>query len=85
MGKMIAIIIALSLSGCASYQAGKIAIVSKGAELSDEILTTAEWTVCYAASVGSIKRRYGMSVDRANLYREFCYGEGEANIVGPME
>ncbi len=80
--RILTIALLLILSGCASYQAG---IAAKGAEVADELLTTAEWQVCYAASVGSIKRRYGMTVERANLYKEFCSGAGAANVVGPIE
>ncbi len=84
MGKGIALALLLALGACSSFSAGKTAVAVKGAEVADELLLTAEWTLCYAATVGSIKRRYGMTVEQANLYRQFCYGEAEANIIGPL-
>ena len=46
--------------------------MNKGAQAFDEGLKNAEWFICEAASVGSIKRRYGVSRSRAKSYNEFC-------------
>ena len=69
----------LLLSACSAVNT----IATKGAEISDTALTNAEWMMCKGASVGSVKRRYGVTLERANLYREFCDGSGEANVIAP--
>lgn len=73
----------LFLGACTEFTATKKAVAVKGAELSDSALVDAEWWVCYAASIGSVKRRYGATVERADTYKDFCYGDGEANVVEP--
>ena len=55
----------------------------KGAEIADQALTDAEWAVCQAASVGSVKRRYGQTIKRADTYKDFCDGDGKANVIAP--
>ena len=73
----------LFLSGCASIDSVKKTIAMKGAEISDDALTDAVWWTCKGASIGSVQRRYGQTRDRAIMYREFCFGQDEVNIVGP--
>ena len=76
------ILLALLLTSCASIDTVKTAIAVKGAELSAQALVDAEWWVCRAASVGSVKDRYGQSQDRSDLYKEFCDGAAAANVIG---
>ncbi len=71
------------LSGCASVDSAKQAIAVKGAEISDTALTDAVWWTCKGSSVGAVKRMYGQTAERADLYREFCKGSGTANVVAP--
>jgi len=73
----------LFLGGCASLQTAKTAVAVKGGELSKQALVDAEWWVCRAATVGSVKDRYGQSVERALLYKNFCEGNGKANVIAP--
>lgn len=73
----------LAISGCANFDLGKQAVVAKATEWSDDALNDAIWWTCKGASVGSVQRKYGMSVDRASMYKVFCFGQGDANIVGP--
>ena len=73
----------MMLSACASVDVAKKAIANKAAQASATALLDAEWWVCRAASVGSVKDRYGQSVERSMLYKNFCDGSGEANVVGP--
>ena len=75
----------LFLGACTEFTAVKKAVATKGAELSDDALVDAEWWVCYAASIGSVKRRYGATVERAETYKDFCHGDGDANVVKPSE
>ena len=74
---------ALFLGGCAAIDTARDVIKLKGAEIADQVLTDAEWSVCQAASIGSIKRRYGQTVERADTYKDFCHGDGRANVVSP--
>ncbi len=75
------LLLVVLVSGCASTV--KTAVALKGASLSDDALVQAEWWVCSAATVGAVKRRYGQTWERADLYREFCDGSGSANVVAP--
>jgi len=75
----------LFLGACTEFTAVKKAVATKGAEFSDDALVDAEWWVCYAASIGSVKRRYGATVERAETYKDFCHGDGDADVVAPSE
>ena len=75
----------LLLGACTSVQTVKDTIAVKGAQTSDQVLIDAEWWVCSAATVGAVKRRYGTTAERADLYREFCDGSGTANVVTPVD
>ena len=77
------IVLSLLLASCASIDAMKRTVVSKGAEISDQALTDAEWWICRGSPVGTVKDRYEQSVERADLYRAFCKGSGTANVVAP--
>lgn len=79
----IPIVLVFLLGACTQVGVAKKVVVVKGAEISDSALNDAEWWMCSAASVGSIKRRYGLSQDRADLYKEFCDGTTGANVIGP--
>lgn len=64
------IIIALSvalLSGCSTI--GKIA--SYAASANDDAVTSAEFTICNAASVGSIKRKFN-TPEKVKVWKELC-------------
>ena len=72
------------VSGCASMDIAKKAVAIKAAEISDTALSDAVWWTCKGASVGSVQRKYGLTRDRADMYKEFCFGQSDANIVGPQ-
>jgi hypothetical protein len=60
---------ALLLTGCAGtldYAA------TRGADVSDAALEASEWTVCRAATVGAVLRRYGTSPERMEAWRRLC-------------
>ena len=61
---LISIIIVLFMPGCAL-------ISDKGAELTDQALTAAEFTICRGTSIGSIRRHYG-GAEGARIWKEFC-------------
>ncbi len=73
----------LLLSGCSNLDAPRQAAMIKGAEAADRALIYAEWELCYAATVGSIKRRYGRTLERANTYQDLCDGSDAANPIAP--
>ena len=57
-----------SVNGCASYVDRA---VDKAAQVSDEALNAAEFTICKGASVGSVRRHYG-SPDKARIWAALC-------------
>lgn len=58
-------ILTLTASGCAYVPLA----VDKGAKLNDEAVKSAEFTICNAASIGSIRRAYG---DRIEVWKNLC-------------
>ncbi len=77
----------LFLAGCVSSTGNvlKGAVQMRGAMVADEGLASAKWYVCKGATVGSIKREYGRTMEDADTYRRFCEGSavGAANPVAP--
>ncbi len=80
MMRISVIALILVLGGCAT---ARDVVKQKGAQAADQVLVDAEWTLCQASSVGSIKRKYGQTVERADTYKDFCDGDGKANVVAP--
>ena len=65
------------LAGCSTSQTIRTATeraAVHGAELNDDILNAAEFTICYGASVGSIRRRFG-NPERAVVWQGLCNPE----------
>lgn len=78
MNRYVLIFMPLLLGACGLTPQGDFvreAVKSYGAKVSDESLVNAEWYMCEAASVGSVKRRY--SGGRAGAYNELCDRNGE--------
>lgn len=71
------------LGACSTFDTVKTTVKAKGAKVAVEVLTDAEWVVCRAAPVGAVKDRYGQTVERADTYKEFCEGDGKANVISP--
>ena len=55
----------LGLVGCTTTAE----VVDKAADANDAAIRAAEFTICYGASVGSIRRAYG---EREAEWRTFC-------------
>ena len=72
------IILFLFLTACTQITVDKM-----GQKVNDDALMSAEWVICKAASHGAVDRRYGMSIDRANLHKSLCHGGAGANTIGP--
>lgn len=81
--------LSLTLGGCGFTSYGDIArdvASEKGAQAMDEGLVNAEWFICNAASIGSVKRRYGRTMESAQAYNAICGLTGESAIVTePLE
>ena len=76
----------VALAGCGFTGAGNFArdaVADYGAQAMDEGLVNAEFFVCQAASVGSVMRRYGASVEKAEAWRALCHRDPEGEIVVP--
>lgn len=78
------IMAAFFVSGCGFTGTGdtfRQGAATRGAAAYDEGLVNAEWFMCNAASVGSIKRRYGRSQSAADSYNGMCDGEDGVDLI----
>lgn len=74
------IMLVLFLAGCGAQGVAIRSAISKGgADAADQTLTDVEWYMCYAASIGSIKRRYGRG--KASAYNELCRIDSSGIII----
>ena len=72
------------LAGCGLTPQGdmiRATVADKGAQVADEGLTNAEWFLCQAASVGSVKRRYGRNPEASKAYANLCASAYSAGLV----
>jgi hypothetical protein len=70
--KMFVVAIMMSVVfGCSSMGGYVNTAVSRGVELNDGAVTAAEFTLCYGASVGSIRRSFGTPA-RAKVWTDLC-------------
>ena len=76
--------LSLALGGCGFTSGGekvRQGVSTYGAQAMDEGLVNAEWFICSAASIGSVKRRYGKTKETADAYNTLCGLNGDAEIV----
>ena len=79
---------AFLLAGCGLTPQGDFArraVATEGARIMDAGLENAEWFLCNAASIASVKRRYGKNQDTADAYRQLCDGNGQVDLLTPAE
>ena len=72
--RLIALTFAALLAGCSTSPQMTVATeqaTAIGAALNDDILDAAEFTICYGASVGSIRRRFG-DPERSDVWQALC-------------
>jgi hypothetical protein len=84
---LVALGLAAGLTGCGLTPQGdafRQGIATYGAKAYDEGLDNAEWYMCSAASIGSIKRKYGTSQKMAEAYRALCGAGEDADVIGPV-
>ena len=80
----IAIASTLFLASCGFTPQGdaiRQGVATYGAQAYDEGLQNAEWFMCNAASIGSIKRKYGVSQKMAEAYKSLCGSGEEADVI----
>lgn len=85
--KRLLVALTLAIAGCGFTPEGdavKALVADKGAQAYDEGLANAEYFICYAASYGAVKRRYGSSQERADMLRTLCEGQGNVDLVTPV-
>ena len=67
------------LSACSdNFRQG---VATQGAALADDVLEDAEWMLCSAASIGSVKRRYGRDPKTAAAYVKLCDGDSASKAL----
>lgn len=76
MKYLIAIPILAALTGCITDP-----IRVKVAGAFDAGLEKSEVFICNDATVGSIIRRYGVSTDRAKIWKDFCFGSTALDVA----
>ncbi len=69
---LIAITLAVLLTGCAEYGVVKQAVAVSGAKAADESRETAEWTLCDAITVGAWRRGYAGDPKKAEGWKALC-------------
>lgn len=75
MKTLLILAVSLTLTACGFTPQGDFArgvAREKGAQAYDEGIQNAEWFLCHAASVGSIRRHYGSDKARADAYNTLC-------------
>lgn len=78
-----ALFVVLALSSCGFTPQGDFirdTVRDRGAQAYDEGLETSLWFLCSAASIGSIRRRFGASGETAAAYNAIC--APVVNIIG---
>lgn len=78
-------VLALALAACGQTSQGDMlreAVQQRGADAYDAALENNEWFMCDAASVRSVRKRYGKSPQLAAAYRTIC-AENAADPILP--
>lgn len=78
---LLLLIVVLAVSACSQSSVIR-AKVSQGY---DKALDTAEFTLCYAASIGSIRRKYGTSPDKMEAWRRLCSEVSFSPFIKPVK
>ena len=67
MKSLTVIIFTLAITGCSTIESA----IGRAAEVNDNALDTAHFTVCNGASIGSIRRKFN-TPELAELWRKLC-------------
>jgi len=82
--KTLSAILILFLAGCGFTPEGDAArafVAEKSAQAYDAGLDNALWFVCDRASIGSVRRRFGATTDKAAIYRGLCLKDAPGNVI----
>jgi len=85
MKYIITILASIFIAGCGITPQGNFvrdAVRLKGAQVNDAGLRNSLWFLCNGASIGSVQRMFGQSVATAELYKQMCKGQLDANVLG---
>lgn len=85
---LITLLLASSVAGCGFTETGdrlRERVKQEGAQFYDQALINSEFVLCSAASIGSIKRRYGKSKETADAYRALCNGSSDVDVLPEPE
>ena len=71
LSMVLVVFLAMIMAGCATVPSQK-EIAQRGAEIMDNALDIAIWEMCYAASIGSLRREFGTNQDRIRAWQMLC-------------
>lgn len=83
--KKLILLLPFALGACGLTPQGDFArevVKERGADAADAMVDNSLWGLCNAATIGSIRREFGTSPDRANAYNRLC--TPSIDIVSPI-
>lgn len=85
---MLAFVLVILVSGCGLTDKGNAFrdyFQNKSQKVSKQMLDNAIWYTCEAASVGSIREKFGSSQESAYFYHNYCLRSINlgANVINP--
>lgn len=75
--KILVLGLCVALSGCTAA-AG---LVEKAADVNDEAIRSAEFTICSGASIGAVRRQYD-TTDKVAAWRKLCLKDESDAPIG---
>lgn len=85
---LIVVTLLILLSGCGFTPQGdalRATLREKGKAVAAESLDNSEWFMCRAASVGSVKDRYGVSMEKVIAYNSICKTDPKFTPILPLQ
>ncbi len=70
--RLLILVLAALLGGCAQFDAGQAAVREYGARAADDTRESAEWALCNGITVGAWRRAYGADPERARGWSQLC-------------
>lgn len=86
MFRLLAVIILFAVAGCGLTPRGdafRADLKEKGKDTAAAGLENAEWYLCRVASVGAIKDRYGISMEKVYAYNMICRTDSKFTPIVP--
>jgi len=79
------IVLILSLSGCAQWEAIKTSGRATAQEVADQALKVTLWKLCKGSSIGAINRWIGSNKEMADAYKVLCSRSVQADVINTSE